>query len=136
MPNTNPIIRSLEWNWLKQNILPVEISNQLPDGDPVQEKEKIFNELKEIEILGSEVKELNEEYVNGEITYEEFQEQIDKKCEDMNISDLDRYQKCIRNIRNELKFYRWRQIVPGFSAQNISEEKIKEYSEELDDIDL
>lgn len=137
MPNCSPIIRSMKWHTIKETILPTEISRILPDGDPMRNKREIEEELKSIEILGPEVKSITEEYVSGKITHSEFQNKIDKTCDNIDPSELNQYQYYVRQIRKELLcFHGWKELIPLMDSYNISDNKIKEYSKEIQRIEL
>jgi hypothetical protein len=42
MPSSAPLIRAMEWSITKK-YLPLSLSNQLPDGDPLYNQKEIHN---------------------------------------------------------------------------------------------
>lgn len=131
MPSSAPLIRSMDWSITKK-YLPLCLSNQLPDGDPLYNQKEIHNVIEELMIFGPRGRKVSKMYVRGEITEEDMDKYLDVLADNINEEEMESFRNNLRKLQDELRFKKWKVFVP-LSTQSVDTEKIRRISEELRD---
>lgn len=135
MPSGAPIIRAMDWG-LALERLPDEISYFLPHGDPIDNHTKIKKEIKRLKSLGPKGRYEMEKFVQGYITEEEFESNIDSLFEVYDVDELEKLRTNLSNIERSMNYNTYRRIMPFISTFDMGSKEFKESIKNINQITL
>lgn len=134
MPNANPIIRSMDWG-ICLKILPEEISKHLPEGDPLENKEEINNEIKSMQKLGPKGKVITNKFIDGKIEYDEMIKRLNNLKSEINEDELEQFNRNMWKIIDETNKSGLRCFIPFVSA-GVDVDQVKDVASEVSALDI
>lgn len=130
MPNSKPLIRSMDWEIAKQK-MPNSVSRHLPDGDPSQNHEEIKQEIDRMIAIGPSGRNVTKQYVDGNINEKELEDQLNQVSQELDSEELEAFRRNLRIIRDETRLPVWKEMIPLIYKVDMN--RIREAAERLND---
>lgn len=134
MPSSSGIFRAMDWSMV-QEVLPNEISTNLPDGDPFDNRESIEESIEQLKNFGPKGKKIIDSYVEGDISDEEMFSELDRVIDEIDDEEFEEYKRNLDRLIDAIEIPVWKQYCPIVSA-TMNKNKMYEVAEELHNIDL
>jgi hypothetical protein len=92
--------------------LPDNISEHLPNGDPYENRQEIRSVVEQMIVVGPKGYEVKHKYLNGTISYNEFDTQLDEIANKVNRAELRKLESNLKTIEEEVTSRSWRGFFP------------------------
>jgi len=121
MPNSSGIFRALDWSMI-QDALPSEISTNLPDGDPLENKGDIQESIEQLQSFGPKGKKVIDRYIEGEMSDQEMFYELDKVVDEIDSQEFNKYNRNLDKLIEAINSPKWKAYCP-FVSPTIDKEK-------------
>lgn len=131
MPDSRPIIRSMNWKIAKEQ-MPDSVSCHLPDGDPSQNHKEIKREIDRMIPIGPDGRSVTKQYVDGGIDESELENRLNEVYQDVDSQELETFRQNLRIIRSETHLPVWKEMIP--LMYKVDMHKIRKAAKKLSNI--